>query len=113
MSEPLHVKINELVQELDNKITILKDRGAKFAQARSDYETEKAITILKLRDEGYPVTIILDLVKGDQKVARLRLQKDVAETMYKSVLESIQTQKIKIRVLQEQMKEEWSSAGRG
>ncbi len=103
-----------LVQELQNAIVTLdtmisqmKSRGQDYAQARADYEIAKAEKMLALRDDGIAVTATRDLALGDRKVAQLRLKKDVAETLYKTVQEAIQTQKLKLRLMESQLQREW------
>ena len=40
--------------------------------------------MLRLRAEGVPVTIISDLCRGNEKIADLKLKRDIAETLYES-----------------------------
>ena len=63
--------------------------------------------ILEERAGGTPVTIIADLCKGDPEIARLRLERDIALTVYESAKEAIQTYKLQIRILDAQIEREW------
>lgn len=57
-----------------------------------------------------PVTIISDVCRGEPEIAKLRLERDIAETVYKSALEAIQSYKLQIRILDAQVEREWSRA---
>lgn len=103
----LIMEIQAAIKTLDTMISEMKKRGQDYAQARSAYEIEKAKTILEYREQGQPVTLTLDLTKGNVKVNKLRLDKDIAETLYKTVQEAIQTQKLKIRIMEAQVQREW------
>lgn len=89
----------------------LGKRGRKRAAAEQEYRVAYAQKILTERDKGTPVTIISDVCKGDKELARLRFERDVAETMYDAALEAIQVYKLGIRVLQEQINREWNKGG--
>lgn len=102
-------ELTEAVAVLDKMVETMKRRGQDFAKAKSDYEIAKAQRILKYRDEGQPATLTIDLVKGSPDVAKLRLTKDIAETLYRTVQEAIQTQKLKIRIMESQIQREWGN----
>lgn len=82
-------------------------RGSKYAQAECDYRMALSAEILRRRDAGMPVTIISDVCRGLPSIARLRLQKDIAEAEYKAATEAINVQKVQIRVLENQIDREF------
>lgn len=100
-------ELNEAVSMLDVMIETMKTRGKDFAYARREYEIAKATKMLDLKESGIAMTTTLDLAKGEPNVADLRLKKDVAETLYKTVQEAIQTQKLKIRIMEAQLQRDW------
>ena len=100
-------ELQDAIKTLDVMIKEMKSRGQDYAQARANYEIAKAETMLKLRDDGIAVTATRDLALGNRNVAQLRLKKDVAETLYKTVQEAIQTQKLKMRLMEAQLQREW------
>jgi hypothetical protein len=53
------------------------------------------------------VTIISDLCRGDPDVAKLRLERDIALTVYESAQEAINCYKLQIRILDSQIEREW------
>ena len=105
--------INELGQKsrmLDTAIRELKIRGAAYAQAEHDYRIALAEKTLQERDKGTPVTICSDVCRGDRKIAKLRFERDVSEVVYKSALEAVQSIKLQIRILDNQIDREWGHA---
>lgn len=64
--------------------------------------------IVEERDKGTPVTIISDICRGDEVIAGLKFQRDVAETAYKAAMEAINVYKLNIKVLEEQIQREWN-----
>lgn len=108
-----------LIEEITEKndyllscIDQLKVKGRKKAETEGNYRIALAEKILILRNEGIPVTIINDLARGDKTVARIRFQRDVADTEYNAGIEEIQCTKVALRILQEQIKQEWTSGGK-
>lgn len=54
------------------------------------------------------MTLINQIVYGIPDVASKRFQRDVAETMYQTNLEYINTTKLQLRILENQLSREWS-----
>lgn len=92
---------------LDTAIKQLGIRGRAYAQAEHDYRVAMRKKILEERANGTPVTIISDLCRGDPDVAKLRIERDIAQTVYESAKEAIQTYKLQIRILDAQIEREW------
>lgn len=104
--------INEMsarLARLDVALKELGKRGRESAQAESDYRVALAKKILVERDKGTPVTIISDVCRGSAEIAKLKLERDIAETMHKSALEAINVYKLQIKVLESQIDREWNS----
>ena len=104
----------DLIQEigarsslLDAAIKQLGIRGKAYAQAEHDYRVAMRKKILEERAKGTPVTIISDLCRGDSEVAKLRLERDIALTVYESAQEAINGYKLQIRILDSQIEREW------
>ena len=107
--------INEL-NELCNKLTITGDQmkryGKEKAQAEHDYKIILRQEALRMRSNGEAVGMIDKTVYGIPEVAKKRLDRDIAETMYDTCKESINVLKLKIRILDAQISREWQSAGK-
>ncbi len=106
--------INE-INDLSNKLTIsgkqLQKYGVELAEAERDYKVTLRQEALKLRtSQDMPVTLINQVVYGIPEVADKRFKRDVAEAMYRTAQESINTLKLKIRILDAQINREWGNA---
>jgi Na+/phosphate symporter len=106
--QDLYQDMDKNVKELNSALSEFRKRGESYAQARRDYQVALSKEILSQRDKGTPVTIIGDICRGMSAIADLRLKKDIAEALYKSAGEAINVKKMIIRVLEEQIKREWS-----
>jgi hypothetical protein len=53
------------------------------------------------------VTLINQIVYGIPEVASKRFKRDIAETMYQTNLEYINTTKLQLRILENQLQREW------
>ena len=62
---------------------------------------------LKLRDSGIAVSMIDKVVYGVKEIAELRFKRDVADTVYQANLEAINSIKLQIRILENQISREW------
>lgn len=100
----LQTKINELNVSLKK----LRETGTAYAEAERDYKIVLRKEALKLRSEKeMPVTLIQQVVYGVPEVAEKRFKRDVALTIYEANREAIQTIKLQIRVLENQLGREW------
>lgn len=105
---PPVVQLNILTDQLDEATRRLEFTGKDYAEAEHDYKVELAKTTLALRDaKQMPVTMLPLVVYGVDSVADLRRNRDVAEALYKANLEAINTIKLQIRVIHEQMQQDW------
>lgn len=104
----------DLIQEIGTKTALLDKaiqqigiRGKAYAQAECDYRTALSKKILEYRADGMPVTIISDICRGLPDIARLRLERDIAQTVYESAKEAINGYKLQIKILDAQVEREW------
>ena len=103
---------NEIMREVSVMETALKElglRGKKLADSERQYKIAMRVEILKLRDEGKPATLVLQLCYGTPSIAKLRYERDLAETMYKSALEAVNVYKLKIRIMENQYDKEYGN----
>lgn len=101
--------IEEELKLLDAAVKALKPRGQKKAQTEHDYRVALSKRLLELRAAGQPVTHLLEIAKGEPEIAGKRLERDIAESLYESAQEAINVQKLKIRVLENQLSREWGN----
>ena len=106
----LMLEMNNKLQQLETSIKSLRTTGSEFAEAERHYKVLLRIEALKLRaDEGLPVTLIQQVVYGIPEVADARYKRDVAETVYKANLEAINSIKLQLRILENQIQREYVS----
>ena len=103
-------EIQSLCEKLSHSGRLLADYGKKYAAAERDYKICLRQEALRLREKDMAVTLIDKVVYGVEEVANKRFERDVAETMYKTCLESINTLKLKIRILDAQIAREWGQS---
>ena len=104
--QDLQIELNKYRSDLNKAITIIRERGKNRAIAERDYRVELAKEMLRLRAEGVPVTIISDLCRGDEKIADLKLNRDIAETLYESNMQFIYKTKLNIDIVMKQIEAE-------
>ncbi len=102
--------INEVMSRLDTldaSIRNLGKTGKDYAQAHADYRLKLSETLLKLEAEGRPVTNLYYIARGKKEVALAKYNEIATESIYKANLESIQAQKLRIKILEAQIEREW------
>jgi hypothetical protein len=106
--QDLFMELQDKQRLLEKALGELGRRGRSKAEAEQDYRVALAQEMLKKRDAGFPATLIGDLCRGEKHIAKLKFERDVAETMYTAALEAINAYKLSIRVLSDQIDREWS-----
>ena len=106
----LYNDIQNLTERLNQAIKLLAKYGREFAEAEKDYKICLRQEALKLRAEkNMPVTLIQQVVYGVPEVADKRFKWDVAEAMYQTAQENINSIKLQIRVIEGQLNREWNN----
>lgn len=109
----LYEEITRLTNELDISVKHLRKSGTELAEAEKQYKICLRQEALKLRSEkNMPVTLINQIIYGVPEVAKLRFDRDVKEAVYQANLESINSTKLKLRILENQLSREWGQAQR-
>ena len=106
----LYNELTQNIKELNISIKKLRETGTEYAEAERDYKITLRQEALKLRAEkGMPVTLIQQVVYGVPEVAEKRFKRDVKEAIYKANLESINSTKLQIRVIENQLQREYTN----
>lgn len=105
----LYLEIQEKIKLLEASLRELRKSGTAFAQAEHDYKILLRQECLKLKDSGTAIGMIDKTCYGIPSVAQARFKRDVAETIYKANLESINVFKLEIRLLENQLQREWGA----
>lgn len=102
--------LQALTNRLNQSIKLLAKYGREFAETERDYKITLRQEALKLRAEkNMPVTLIQQVVYGVPEVADKRYKRDVAEAMYQTAQENINSIKLQIRVIEGQLNREWNN----
>ena len=102
-------KLEELNNLLTSGLSEYKKRGQDYAKAYRDYRVKVAQKLLELKAEGMPVTISYDIARGNEEVAKAKEQEIITECLYKSCQEAINVYKLKIKILQSQIDNDYGN----
>ena len=106
----LYNELQKKVKELEISLKKLRETGSDYAEAERDYKITLRQEVLKLREQGEAIGVITLICYGIPEVAEKRFKRDVAEAIYKANLEAINTLKLQIRLIENQLDREWSSS---
>jgi len=107
---PLWEQIVECMRMLDKALHECKERGQRMVAAKAHYYTAKSQNAFAMREEGYPVTFIQDVIKGVPEVNAAMSEYNKAEVEYENAREARNVWKKKLDTLREQYSREWSEA---
>lgn len=82
-------EIEQVRKKLDQAVALLNKNGQELAKAEYDYKVVLAQTVLRMKDDGQPATLINLIVYGQKAVAEARLKRDIAEVNYNTNQEYI------------------------
>ena len=109
----LYTELQQLTEQLEISIKSLRKTGTAYAQAEKDYKVLLRQECLKLRDEGMAIGMIDKTCYGIPSVAEARFKRDVAEATYKANSEAINSIKLRMRLVENQLQREWTNTGVG
>jgi hypothetical protein len=102
-------EIQEKQKMLDKAINELAQNGYKLAECERYYKIAVNKKALELRSQDVPVTLINQVIYGYEDIAKLRFERDTAQVKYNANLEYIQTIKLMIRILENQLSREYGN----
>lgn len=83
------MQVQQIISNMDRCLMAMqkgnveyKSLGLKKALAEKNYRIALRKEIIKLRAEGNKVTLIYDMARGNEEVAKLRLERDITEINY-------------------------------
>ena len=109
----LYAELQAKTRQLEASIKQLRQNGTAYAQAEMEYKMLLRQECLRLRDEGMAIGMIDKVCYGVPSVAQARFQRDVCESVYKANLEAIQSVKLQLRLIENQISREYGMAGKG
>lgn len=99
--------IEEKTKLLDKAINDLTKNGYDLSKKERDYKIALNKKALELRAEEMPVTLINQVIYGYEEIAALRFDRDNAQVKYNANQEYINTIKLNIRILENQLQREY------
>lgn len=105
----LYNELQQKTSQLDLSIRTLRQSGTAYALAEKDYKILLRQECLKLRDDGMAIGMIDKTCYGIPSVAEARFKRDVAEAIYKANLEAINSLKLQMRLIENQLAREWGN----
>ena len=94
-------------KQLDKAILDLRGNGTAYAESEKNYKILLRQEVLKLRDEGVAIGVIDKICYGIPSVAEARFTRDIAECVYKANQEAINSLKLQIRIIDNQISREY------
>lgn len=99
--------IEEKTKLLDKAINDLAKNGYDLSKKERDYKIALNKKALELRADEMPVTLINQVIYGYEEIAALRFDRDNAQVKYNANQEYINTIKLNIRILENQLQREY------
>lgn len=97
----------EKLDLLNQAVSSLKERGSLRAETEKAYRVALSKRLAQLRADKQPVTHLSDIARGEEEIAQLRLNRDLADVLYKSAQEAINNYKLQIRIIEAQIQREY------
>lgn len=108
MENDLFNTLQRLTRDLNISVKKLRETGEDYARAYTEYRIALAKELLILKNEGYAITLAGDIARGKPEIARLKFNEISKEAIYKANQESINSTKLQIKIIENQIKREWS-----
>lgn len=112
MNYDLMTELRTKNMQLDQSLKLLRKSGEEYAKSLADYRMAFSQELLKLRDEGYAISLAENIARGKREIATLKQKQIIAEAVYEANRESINVLKLQIKLLNEQISREWVNAER-
>ncbi len=109
----LYEELRKLTEDLEISIRQLRKTGTAYAQCEKDYKVLLRQECLKLRDEGMAIGMIDKTCYGIPEVAEARFQRDVAKAVFIANQEAINSIKLRMRLIENQIQREYANTGVG
>ena len=109
----LMLELQNKIQQLELSIKSLRTNGTNYANAEKEYKMLLRVECLKLKDGGMAITLIDKTCYGIPSVAEARYKRDVAECVYKANQEAINSLKLQMRLIENQIGREYENTGKG
>lgn len=100
-------ELESLIEKLNISVKQVRISGEEYARADRDYKVALSETLVMLEAEGRPVSNLIYIARGYKKVADAKYQQICKEAIYKANLESIQSLKLQIKIVENELDREY------
>lgn len=105
----LYNELQHKIKQLETSVKMLRQNGTDLSQKEHDYKIKVFEKVFQMKEEGTPATLINLVIYGDKEVAKLRLDRDIAEVLYNANQESINSIKLQLRLIEAQLSREYGA----
>lgn len=104
--EPIEVTqaLYKTSKRLDDGSYVITTKAKAYAQAEKIYRIELAKEIMRLKAQGIPVTLIKELAKGNEHVADLKFNRDLAQETLRASHAMLDALQVEVSALQSILK---------
>lgn len=106
-------KIEENLDNAEKSLSEYKKWYKEYAKREHDYRIALSKRLLQRKIEGIPTTILADVVRGEEDIAELKEQRDIAEGLMKSAEKGTDFYKLTARLMDSQTMREYGSSTLG
>lgn len=103
----------ETLKNGEKSLAEFKKWSKEYAKREHDYRVALSKRLIERRLEGYPVTILSDIVRGEEDIAKLKYERDIAEGLKESAEKGTDFYKLTARLMDSQDSREWSNPRAG
>lgn len=105
--------IEETMKKGEQSLSEFKKYNNEYAKKEYLYRTELSKRLLKRRTEGLPVTVLSDVVRGEEDIAKLKFDRDIAEGLKNSAEKGTDFYKLFARLLNDEFTREYGNPRAG
>ena len=87
------------LNEISNKNIELESLSRKRAELEAIYRYELSKELIRLAEKKMKISRVHDVAKDNERIARLKLDRDKAESIYYAVKNSLENMKMDIEIL--------------
>ena len=103
-------EIEGTMQKAEKSLSEYKRLNKEYAKKEYEYRTALSKRLLQRKTEGYAVTNLSDIVRGEEDIAKLKFERDVAEGLKNSAEKGTDFYKLYAKLMEAQTSREWGQA---
>lgn len=106
-------EIEDTLRNAETSLSEYKKWTKEYARKEQAYRVALSKRLLQRRTEGCPATILSDVVRGEEDIAKLKQERDIAEGLMKSAEKGTDFYKLTARLMDSQTTREYGSPTAG